>query len=281
MNLTRHLEVTGPFGIAPLSRVELRAAKKVVGEYRARFGFDNVTAPLLTPPAANVKIAKSEVPGWSLSLAPANSSTVANVCAYSTPTCRRYCVAYSGNGGFPLIARARAWKVALLSERPGLFVRLLAHEIRSAARSGAITVRLNVFSDLRWELIAPELFTIEGVKFYDYTKHPASKRFVDGLNYHLTYSATENTTLVEIAGHIDNGRNVAVVIPHSRFMKIPDTFYNLPAIAGDKTDDRTTDPNGVIVLLTAKGKLRTSTDIASVKFRHGNVKKGKVELCAQ
>jgi hypothetical protein len=154
-----------------------------------------------------------------------------------------------------------------LKEQPSLFVRLLAHEIRQAARKGPITMRLNAFSDLRWEIIAPGLFTIPGVSFYDYTKWSASARPAQA-NYHLTYSATERTSVDEIRAMVDAGYNVAVITSLSRFKPKPTTWEGMPITDGDKSDDRTLDTPGTVVLLTAKGTLRTATDDASRRFRH-------------
>lgn len=268
-NLNKFLEGLGPFGIEPMSKVETAEAKALLAAYRARHGFKEASADLLTEPSANVKLSKSETPGYSLSLAPASSSGVANVCNRSTPACRAHCVAFAGNGMYPAVGRGRSWKVELLHDYPAVFVRLLADEIRKASRKGPITMRLNTFSDLRWENIAPDLFTLPNVSFYDYTKWSHTERANRPDNYNLTFSATERTTTEQVRTMVAAGENVAVIVSSSRHAVKPDTWEGMPAVDGDKTDDRTLDKRGVVVLLTAKGSLRRATDEASVKFRHG------------
>ena len=85
-------------------------------------------ASLLTPPSGNMKLGKdAENASWGLALAPANASSGHTVCRHATPECMAGCVAYSGNGLYPKIGRARALKVEWLQHEATAFVTLLEH----------------------------------------------------------------------------------------------------------------------------------------------------------
>lgn len=208
-------------------------------------------APLLTPPEANHKLGKNSVPTWSLSLAPALSSGAGNVCPASTPTCRAGCVAYAGRGRSA--HKVRIVRALFLAEEPRAFVRFMAHELEVAARQGRVACRPNAFSDLAVERIAPWLLAaLPGVMFMDYTKR--WDRIGLG-NYYLIYSASERTTVDQIRERVSTGANVAVVVGARRKEPLPATWAGLPALDGDRSDQRWTDPPGHVVLLRAKGSL--------------------------
>src|SRR5215475_12011458 len=132
-------------------------------------------APLLSVPGSNLKVDKSALPTYSLSLAP---STLGghNVCSFSTPDCRRGCVAFNGNGRYDRTMAARALRVAFLYANPSAFVALACAELRDGvAKHGRVGCRLNTFSDIPWEKVCPWLLSIPGVVFYDYTKNWARR----------------------------------------------------------------------------------------------------------
>ena len=125
-------------------------AKRAWQAFRLAHGY-SASAPLLTPPDANAKMAKSGRPDYALSLAPAVSSGH-NVCPFSTPECRATCVAHTGRGMAPTgasghtVADARALKVAFLVDQPDAFCTLVKVELLAAvAKHGAIGCRLNAF----------------------------------------------------------------------------------------------------------------------------------------
>jgi hypothetical protein len=135
-------------------------------------------------------------------------------------------------------------------------VTILGHEISKAAdkHGDTLRVRLNTFSDLPWESIAPALF-VTRVKFYDYTKWPMGSRLAPG-NYKLTYSVSENTKESEARNLLAAGHNIAVVFDTLRGQELPSTCYGVPVVDGDLSDDRTYDPARVVVGLRAKGRMR-------------------------
>jgi hypothetical protein len=212
--------------------------------------------PLLSPPASNVKMAKSATPTYGLSLAPADMSGDWNTCTWSTPLCRNACVLVTaGKGTLPSVRAARVLKTRFLGEHPQAFVTILHDELRRAVlKHGAIVARLNVASDLRWERIAPSLLATPGVGFYDYTKAPVGQR--DGIDgYRLTYSVSERpASTTNALDALTNLANAAVVF--DRANDLPATWHGFPVVDGDLTDDRTQDPRGSVVGLRAKGSAR-------------------------
>src|SRR3990167_7343067 len=151
-------------GIEPL-QLTIQEARKILGRTH-----------VISPPGANLKLAKGEKVGWEtagLSLAPHTSAGGPTVCPHSTPQCRAFCVSGSGNAIVfqEMIDTARVELTKLLLAHPAAFIRAMIEDVvvygrRAAARGNKFTVRLNVFSDLEWELIAPEIFEVmqaEGV----------------------------------------------------------------------------------------------------------------------
>ena len=253
---------TGGYGVEPLTPSELKQWREIMSAERARYGFCPVHAPLLT--TDNDKLGKSTVPSFGLSLAPAGTSDIWNVCRYSSPGCRAVCLATAGNGRYDSVTRARQYRTALLADHPALFIRVMAHEIRNlAAKHGEIRFRPNVLADLPWELFAPDLFSLTfdngdavPVKNYDYTKWPSDKRGHIP-NYRLVGSVHEKHTDSQIRGMVKDYGSAAVVFDTLRGKPLPATYtaHNITVIDGDKSDDRTmASETGVIIGLRAKGQ---------------------------
>jgi hypothetical protein len=214
--------------------------------------------------ATNFKLEKS-VPGYSLTGLPLAPHTVAGgptVCKYSTAECRSVCLGTeTGLNVLPTALAAKIARTKLWQDSPQLFKAQLMTEVsrayRKAHREGLkLGVRLNVYSDIRWELEFPELFAaFPQVQFYDYTKWPG--RLQRPRNYHLTYSYTGTTasrnTALEYARH---GINSAVVFTTaalpSRF-RFDEEHQALRVIDGDINDFRPGDPTPCVVGLKFKG----------------------------
>ena len=246
-NLDRSLISSGPYDTRPFSRSELIHANNLKREYMRRVGFKGKATPCLLQ-SENSKLKK----GWhktvGLSLLPADLSGV-NVCSFSTAGCRSGCLASSGRGKFNSVVNGRRWRTNLLNEHPDIFIRLIAHELRQLeTRHGKkLAVRLNVLSDLRWELFAPNLFReFETVQFYDYSKFPASGRKNLPPNYYLTGSYSERNTSVKKL--LATYPTVAVV-----FESVPVKFQGVKVVDGDAHDDRFNDETGTVIGLKAKG----------------------------
>jgi len=215
----------------------------------------------------NHKTTKGEAMGYLtgiLYLAPHKLSGV-NVCPYATAGCIKSCLNTAGRGAFSNVQTARLKKTQWLLKDRTTFKAQLAKDIQSlefkAKRLGLVpVVRLNGTSDIRWEIIAPEIFKMfEHITFYDYTKHPVDKRKKLPVNYKLTYSAHEKITPKEMNDALLVG-NVAVVVASEGLKQTMLKDNKLQAIDGDTHDLRFLDPDhNHLILLTAKGKAKKDT----------------------
>ncbi len=224
---------------------------------------------LLGKPNSNAKLAKSnksqEYLTMGLSLAPAKVSGY-QVCPHSTPGCRAACINTAGQGIYDNVQRCRIAKTRAFFQNRAAFLDQLFYELTLARKQARkknkiLAVRLNVFSDIPWEKICPELFAaFSDVIFYDYTKnlHRAADSWTKKFpaNYRLTFSKSEsNQEQVERLCKF-TGVNVAVVFATA---DLPATYLDRPVINGDNDDMRFLDPEYVIVGLKAKGKGKKDT----------------------
>jgi hypothetical protein len=105
--------------------------------------------------------------------------------------CSFYCLNTAGRGAMNTAQKARLNRTMLFHDERDVFMSKLEADLDTLTRAGQregkpVACRLNTLSDLRWERIAPHLFTQwEHIQFYDYTKVPG-RSTPD--NYHLTYS---------------------------------------------------------------------------------------------
>lgn len=227
---------------------------------------------LLSDCDANPKLAKGLRYGYrtaGLALAPARSSGY-QTCPHATDGCRSSCLYTSGVGGlFPSVPRWRVAKTLAYFRHRGWFLARLDRELgrfaRRARRDGLKPVaRLNVFSDLPWEKLAPDLFR-HRLHLMDYTKSfERMSRFLDGglpPNYHLTFSRSEanEDRCKEV---LARGGTVAVVFgmtPRQWQEDRPKSLWGFPVVDGERHDLRFLDPPGTVVGLVAKGKGRKDT----------------------
>ncbi len=244
-------------------------AKTHWASFRHTFGFQiptNVNTLVFgTTPKMNQKYDKSEELIFGLSLAQSNLSGI-NVCHWSTPECRGNCVGKNGNNGFPSIMRAKIAKTRFLFEHPDYAAIVLAdfwEKAHEKAEEGfEVGGRLNTYSDLIWEEVAPWIFTrFPRISFYDYTKN-FKRESMD--NYHLTYSASERTTDDEIIDLVSQGKNVAVIFSMWGAKPLPAEYLGFPVIDGDKDDVRWKDPSGVVVGLRRKGSMKASSPMVKM-----------------
>lgn len=253
MDITRHLGAR----LLTRPRMEVKEARKVWEKYRNAAGLSGRTW-LLTKPADNMKLSTNNAHG--LSLAPNTTSGIQN-CRYATPSCIDGCVGEGGMAYFPIVRKGRSLKSHFLADFPEEFVTILSAEMHTVwDKNTDNEIRLNVFSDIPWELVAPWLFSELGDLFpdgicptYDYTKWTTRE---SGERYRLTYSASERTTDTTIIRWLEHDRNVAVVFSTKKGQPLPDTYLGREVIDGDATDSRWHDPSGVVVGLRAKGLMR-------------------------
>lgn len=225
---------------------------------------------LLLPSDGNTKLVKNNSNGkyitFGLSLAPHKTSGH-NTCPKSTHGCRQSCIFTAGYAMvFPKtvqtarIARTRA----LFQDRAG-FKRVLLTDLklanwRAKQENKKLCVRLNVFSDIVWEKLFPEIFTdFPDVQYYDYTK--LINRMFDTnfpKNYYLTFSKSENN-IDDVNKVLEAGKNAAVIfdITRQKWKKQkPKEWNGYEVIDGDLNDLRFLDKQGVVVGLYAKGEGR-------------------------
>lgn len=190
------------------------------------------------------------------------------LCLWSTPQCRSMCLVFSGqNKSDPYNQGLKLAKTKALLVSPEAFCRMLlaaVHSFSCGVGCAAQTpfVRLNVYSDVPWELFFPGLFEFyEDVGFYDYTKVPGRKT---PDNYDLTFSVSGTP---ENIGHakkeIDRGRKICAVFLLPPGADFPATFavggdeeYRLDVIDGTADDIRSLDPAPSVVALSWKPPFR-------------------------
>lgn len=199
----------------------------------------------------------------------------ATLCARSTAGCRAACnlrtsgrmameQQYAANNGLPWyavpIVRAQLARTLLLLADPVGAVALASTCVDRVAdiaadRGIGARWRLAVADDIRWEAVAPAILTHcrrRGVGMYAYTKWAASERpAVRGVSF--ARSASERTTVADIAAIIAARGNAVVVFDTRRGEPLPARWQGMRVIDGDLSDDRSADPRGVIIGLRAKG----------------------------
>ncbi|AHJ86453.1 hypothetical protein 40AC_90 [Mycobacterium phage 40AC] len=264
----------GPAVIAGLEgSTEVTQARKVWAELRESVGYKRSAAALLTSGASQQKLSKNSLPSFGLMLTPERGLMAAslrdvreafglsgafNLCPMASKGCAAACLSRSGQSGMPAQQRAQAVRTAFLLSHPHEAGLIVGAEIRTALhRHGSINLRLNTTSDIRWELIAPDMvskLSSAGVLMYDYTAWSPSDR-AESSAYSLTYSAKEpaHTPDDYLKGILTSGGNVAMPFTTARGEALPEAWHGFRVIDGDKSDERRNDPRGVIVGLRAKG----------------------------
>jgi len=223
--------------------------------------------------STNMKLIKDKLAGYDVTgiqLAPANIAGF-EVCSGRSKGCTKACIYVSGHGRFTNTQIARIKRKLLFFQFKNTFRNQLIKEITAFVKKCTKNnvkpaIRLNVFSDLPYERIFPELFTMfPMVSFYDYTKIKSrlDKSKLPS-NYHLTYSRSEDTTDAEVLEIIRAGFNVAVPF-NCKKHQLPKSFLGIPVIDGDNSDIRFLDNQGSIVGLSVKGdnSVKKSVDLCN------------------
>jgi hypothetical protein len=229
-------------------------------------------AKLLGKGDLNPKTAKNDVPTMGLSLYPADGAGVGNVCPLSI-WCKKPCLAHQGQGPVPSVKAARVAKTVLFYlAREWFFAKLNRELARFRAAyppDVEVGVRLNMFSDIRWECYGV-IGNHSAITFYDYTKLPDRAGQIRA-NYWVTFSYDGHNW--EAAEEILRaGGNVSVVFydtsPGAKCGKaahkqtLPEYGQGYRVIDGGKTDWRPEDPRGVIVGLRLLARTYASRDTA-------------------
>lgn len=180
-----------------------------------------------------------------------------NTCVGASKECIAACLVYAGqNESDPYNAKLKFAKTNALFQDPQAMGRMLfeaCHRQAESRSKDVRMVRLNVFSDIPWERVFPEMFQeLSGLQFYDYTKVP----FRDTpSNYDLTFSYS-GRNLEDVMAEIDRGRRAAVVFLTDKH-RLPSSFLGLPVVDGDLSDARPLDPTSAIVGLAYKPPLKS------------------------
>ena len=215
----------------------------------------------------NSKLKKGEKLGWEswgLSLLPHSMVDGLNLCPRSAKACRDSCIVSVGFGSMPNVENARRVRTELWRDDPSLFLVNLSDDLarlqEKASKGKKISVRLNVFSDVKWEDYL-DLTEFPDVQFMDYTKFRPWERNVPD-NYDLTYSYRNTGTekdRKETLDIIGNGHRLSVVMGAELYDDVVSRgFANIfgvdcEAFDGDAHDLRFLEGPGVVAL-KAKGK---------------------------
>lgn len=227
---------------------------------------------LLSAGDKNAKLAKSAKRGvvtFGLSLAPARTAERGNVCPHASPGCVASCIFTAGNGSYRSVSAGRIRKTRLFFDDRAAFLQMLRDDLEKIAKrhqDDLVAIRLNVFSDLNWELLAADIFSdFPQFQFYDYTKNSLRMfRFLSGdfpPNYHLTFSRSERNgrTAIEV---LMRGGTVAVPFSWQGLRKrngLPAKYWGFPVVDGEDTDLRFLDTPGSVIGLKVKGAGRSDT----------------------
>lgn len=272
-----HVRATAPAAALMSARIDTRDEYKEARATWAAFRVANGAPATSAVPAILSedigKTQKNDRRTYALAFLPHDTSGLANVCAFED-RCAATCVAFSGKGDMAEVRHARRVRLAFAIEHPRAFAWILAGELlKINATQPDTLVRLNAYSDLRWERVARWIFdACDRVTFYDYTKHTTRSRPADTVptNYRLTYSVSTRSTLEHVQAAAAAGRNPAVVFAaraNSRTHELPPTWAGMPVIDGDTDDDRAADPVGVVVGLRRKGSLAAGADLVTAGER--------------
>ncbi|MFN7968110.1 MAG: hypothetical protein U0P47_02150 [Acidimicrobiales bacterium] len=270
-----------PWKASQFTRQALRAARSDWLRLRKAVGFTGA-GRWLTTELTSPKLAKSGVPSVGVTLhsslralavwrqqdeatqhaiAAALDTTVDDVrsslmqtmCPRSTSGCVGGCVTtHSEQASLGRTDVVRLVKTLFHLHRPASAFCLTGEELRKLRKANGRKCRwrVNISDDIRWELLAPGLWTFK-VPGYAYTKWtPQERPGRKGLS--LVYSATERHTDADITNMLRDGHRVAVVLD-VRPADLPDVWKGCPVSDGNVTDDLYTHQGPCIVGLSVKG----------------------------
>lgn len=201
-----------------------------------------------------------------------------NWCIGSSWACRRACLIGTGNNYTPYSFLVKFAKSQALKNDPVAFCAALAMNAKmfqdtEAAAGRRAFVRLNMLSDLPWEVIFPDLFTlVDNVQYYDYSKIDVHTRNFPS-NYDITYSFNGDND-AGCGRALEAGHRIAVVFvspdPSRKSRKDRVTFEEavdvfgdtisdpfdvpgeFPFVNGNENDFRPADPQPSVVFLSYK-----------------------------
>ena len=221
----------------------------------------------------NPKTAKNTSNDWLAAcvvLAPADSSGVANLCAFAGE-CVKTCLDHQGKGAAPgdlgrMIHAPRIARSVVFTRANRWFMRQFAHELthtwlpKAQKQNKRLCMRGNMLSDVPWENtgIVDDFPTVQ---WYDYTKNPNRVGWIRP-NYYVTFSRDTSKDDQLCKRLLSEGKNVAIAYDDGRTSggrnlhgvgcAAPKTWNGFPCIDGDITDARWQDKPGHVVMLRLK-----------------------------
>jgi len=183
-----------------------------------------------------------------------------NLCPNASQGCIDSCLNTSGRGQMNSVQKARLNRTLFFFQdrikyKEQLLQEVLSFKKKCIKQNKKAAIRLNGTSDLDWQRLYPELFEIDDIQWFDYTKSKLRyEKFLDGQlqeNYHLTFSYGKPEDEEFCVQVLRNGGNVAVVF-HNKANK----WKRFQCIDGDAHDLRFLDSRGKVVALQAKGKAK-------------------------
>lgn len=231
----------------------LRVANVHYRNFRADSGMARATAPVLTAPESQPKLNKSYTASFGIMFVPERGVAGFNLCPMASAGCAAVCLGpHSGKGELASVQHARMVRTRFALANPHSFAIKVAHELHMAHRKyGRVLFRPNTTSDIRWEIVAPDMLAWIGatswITAYDYTAWKYGTRDVP-THYHLTYSHKEDRPLSEIRRIVRAGGSVAVAVRLPKSAPAPGTWNGLPVVDGDTTDDRSQDGASIVIL---------------------------------
>lgn len=126
---------------------------------------------LLADGKSNTKLAKNILRTYGLSLVPHKLNSYGeNLCKFSTKECRNLCLSKSGRSSFNSVQQARLNKTDYFIQHRQEFLRKLYRELEDINKKDKSAVRLNVVSDVDWEMefnkIHLTLRDLKNITFY-------------------------------------------------------------------------------------------------------------------
>lgn len=246
-------------------------------EWRPAVGLQARPVPLLLSGSRNVKIGKNIARTVTYTGSPSTSARVVlamssgerrrvvmDSCPWSG-SCAACCVLRGGNARYSSVAAGRAWRTLCAYVDPVGWAALRRAELVAAAdRHGAILERGDVGTEYGVADWLPTMYadTPSGaiVRGYDYGKRPsllAGDGWGAGGHHRTAYSWNESSSPRRVARFLERGGTVAMVTDTRKGENVPSAVDIggewWPTVDGDATDDRHNDPDGVVVVLRAKG----------------------------
>ena len=174
--------------------------------------------------------------------------------------CAEPCLVASGRGGFDNVKSARKAKTYFYQNYRELFIEQLKKELANfeklCFKNGVVPyVRLNVISDIQWELetngAIPQSFP--NINFFDYTKI-AKRLDRTPSNYELMFSYSNAP---KYRASVDRALKTNVPMSVVFYGEMPQSFLGKTVVNGDNSDIENLKHKGCIVGLkykNAKGK---------------------------